>query len=602
MTIPVAQFFSHRMAPTGPTPAPSATSRHLAAAAYLDEGFARAAIDELLSDTHRAVVPAYGFDNVFVLRHCLRARRVHLLPDVVYGALFVLGFLAAPGMTLSWVVVYIAVRNWRAGRLSMQGALASGVLALLLPLCCWISPLGFLLSGATDLVVGLVNSGGQSFPSQDTTSSTSSQLIMQILLPPLAALACAVLAAVVGIFKQYAIHRILRTELAPSMARHAPIGAPAHEARLAYIGAAQWGNIAYHGGFNPFLGAGQVLRSWSLAMELKHSDNPVKALFDTRSAHGPGPRTAKSAPARIDPVDLHETIGQRLVSMQGDDLPERERVGDLSIQHYLVANGVRDRGDPLVEPTSLLPYSLASGDAIDAIIRHPQAGMRCYLHVTVRDSGKVVTSGDNHQVLPGESQEIATSAFVYVAVEGGMLYLEYVATFLPQLAERYYLIDRLPAHAAGIAGESLAAGIRNLPRNTVLGPARLIRALRQILGFQRDRANAEASVRGATTYNFGNLTSLRELGAVNDTCRYLQRLDAEKYSKLVERRVTETVFSFLSDHEIDTSEYQTKVTFVQNNGVAISNSTLTSSGVSTTGNVDIKSSPAASSTSQEATS
>ena len=42
---------------------------------------------------------------------------------------------------------------------------------------------------------------------------------------------------------------------------------------------------------------------------------------------------------------------------------------------------------------------------------------------------------------------------------------------------------------------------------------------------------------------------------------YLQRLDAEKYRRLIDRRATEAIHEFLSASGVDTSDFAAKVNF-----------------------------------------
>jgi hypothetical protein len=60
---------------------PTTATRHLCAAAYLDEDFRDTALREVYQQPHRAVAPSYGFTLGPVLGHCLRARTVALIRD-----------------------------------------------------------------------------------------------------------------------------------------------------------------------------------------------------------------------------------------------------------------------------------------------------------------------------------------------------------------------------------------------------------------------------------------------------------------------------------------------------------------------------------------
>lgn len=76
-------------------------TRLLSAGTYLDAGYRRAVIRELLRDYPRVVAPSYGYDAVSVLAHALAARRLRRLQWAVgVGAAFVIWLLLEQG-TLS---------------------------------------------------------------------------------------------------------------------------------------------------------------------------------------------------------------------------------------------------------------------------------------------------------------------------------------------------------------------------------------------------------------------------------------------------------------------------------------------------------------------
>ncbi|MEU4692940.1 hypothetical protein [Actinoplanes sp. NPDC023714] len=69
-------------------------TRHLCAAAYLDEDFRDTALREVYRQPRRAVAPSYGFTLGPVLGHCLRARTVALIRDGLVVAIVAAAVLA----------------------------------------------------------------------------------------------------------------------------------------------------------------------------------------------------------------------------------------------------------------------------------------------------------------------------------------------------------------------------------------------------------------------------------------------------------------------------------------------------------------------------
>jgi hypothetical protein len=99
-------------------------------------------------------------------------------------------------------------------------------------------------------------------------------------------------------------------------------------------------------------------------------------------------------------------------------------------------------GHPLIDPRAGAPFSNATPEAIEAIIRHPQGALRCYQRVTIAGHGQAVTDADGGPRVPAVVRDTALSAFIYLAVEGQMLYVQFVATALPPIQRRFRLVIR----------------------------------------------------------------------------------------------------------------------------------------------------------------
>ena len=357
----------------------------------------------------------------------------------------------------------------------------------------------------------------------------------------------------------YARSRTLCDELAPG-ARPRSFRAQSGEveARLAQIDQAQHGNLVLYAGDRPFIGTGFRLRSWSIAIELERMN-----------ADGPAPPNASCAReyAPIDPVELHQVIRERLLGLRDGQLPPNEQIRALTVHDHIVGPGWQPRQSPLIDQVLTMPYSQASDAAVDALIRHPQAGMRYYQRVSIRDEGQAVWSGPD-KVIDGTDLEIASSAFIYAAVEGRMFYLEFVSTVLPPVHGRLHDIDLLPRLSAGrfftyVVMDSLSSIFRDL----IYAPARAVGSIRQAAREGRSYRRHADVVKDFAYDNVGALISVRERGSANHLGDYIQELDAEKYTKLVERLVTDTVMDFLDSRGVNISEFVNSAsTVINNNG------------------------------------
>lgn len=222
-----------------------------------------------------------------------------------------------------------------------------------------------------------------------------------------------------------------------------------------------------------------------------------------------------------------------------------------------------------------MPYSQAGQEAIDALTRHPQAGLRYYQRLSVSDRGQAVRSA-GQEVIAGVDQEVAVSAFVYVAVEGRMLYLQFVTTVLPPIQHRYHIIDRLPkSTSSSFMTKVLLETATSMFGDLIGAPILLFRTLGLIRREQRSFAEEASS---SDEYLFGDVgtrESVRELGASGSPHTYIQVLDAIKYTKIIERMLTDTVFDFLRVKGVDTSAYVNSVANIVNNSGVINYGTMT---------------------------
>lgn len=76
----------------------SNATRYLCAAAYEDPVYTNTVIRQLIT-THRGVAPSQGIDLDPIMRHCLRARKMRLIRDILFVALLVVGEYVVPFQT-----------------------------------------------------------------------------------------------------------------------------------------------------------------------------------------------------------------------------------------------------------------------------------------------------------------------------------------------------------------------------------------------------------------------------------------------------------------------------------------------------------------------
>jgi hypothetical protein len=70
-------------------------------------------------------------------------------------------------------------------------------------------------------------------------------------------------------------------------------------------------------------------------------------------------------------------------------------------------------------------------------------------------------------------------------------------------------------------------------------------------------------------FNYGSQLSLREAASDTRYHRYFQELDQDRYSKVIEKALLESLVLFLDDKGVDTSELVARQTTILNQGVYI---------------------------------
>lgn len=541
---PSGPFFSHsRARPDGRM---TNATRYLSAAAYLDASYAATVIRELVASV-RAVAPSVGIDLGPIIRHCLRARNIQLARDVVLSVLLLIGLIIDTELMILVLVVcfvagFLPAVNW--GRRSFQSKAVVAVGALVLIGV----PLAFL--ALANMVGALQRSFGSDLDSPDDTFGTTTQSsgfswhtwVGIVLLLAIVA---------TQLVYTYVRSRTLCEELAPDAVPRRPRRqGRVVESRIAQVEGAQHGNLVLYSGADPFIGTGQRMRAWSIAVELRR----------TGDRHPDGRRRPGPDYVTIDPVELHQAIRDRLLRLKDAGLPANERLQALTVCDHIVGLGEHRWDSPLIDRSTSVPYSEASPEAVQAVIRHPQAGVRYYQRVSVCDEGQPVFTG-GRKIMDGSDQDISASAFVYAAVEGHMFYLEFVSSVMPPINPRWHLVDRLPKFTPGrFMARVIVDALVSMFSATIFAPFRTVGAL---IGLTREGRDQQEQAAAAQDYLYGNIgarVSVRELGATRNFRTYIQRLDAEKYAKLTERLVTDTVLDFLAEQGVDTSAYESGIT------------------------------------------
>ena len=541
-------------------------TRYLCVAAHVDADFNRTVLQELLFSTHRAVAPSYGIDVEPVIRHGLAARRRRLIRDAAVTGLLLVFFIIWRTGTVSFcatlLAVLCAVRAIRAvRRRDLARAFAYAVGAVL----AWsvASLFGFL--GAMQAIAPEIPSawGSPYGGSPDAASAFAGQIVGLWLVLPVCL--WAILAA-----EKLLTHHVLVNHL--SAGRYSPDRAPtapeAWKDRLAYLEAAQWGNLTVFSerAVRPLVGSGWLVGDSSLAVPLNESRRDESGVR--------GEAVAGSAPVAIGPAStghpdagrlttagLYEDIRKAVVALKTDaSLAENERIRGLSLKDRVFCSGLLPPDHPFLDRRQARPLGQLAAAEVDRARVAERGPVRHYL--TVRTASW--------------QGEVEATLFVYVRVAGRMLYVELMRTALPPIRAGFHLVDSFSRFTPGVVVRALASSFVEVLAAPAI-PVSLAGAGIERIKLALARRDEDVAIRDHLAFDYGARTSVRELGG--GTAGLFHEADAARHLNLVERKVIDTIADVLERHGYDTSDFRQRAATVIDRSINITDSTLIDSAV-----------------------
>jgi hypothetical protein len=191
----------------------------------------------------------------------------------------------------------------------------------------------------------------------------------------------------------------------------------------------------------------------------------------------------------------------------------------------------------------------------------PAAGTRSYLCINVEDwSGEIVLS-------------------IYLRCKKGdtNLFIEASYFILPPPKRDFFKIDEVdPKLRLGTVARLVAGSIMTSAVMIVIAAVRLLAWARQPIAHWFERRRIRRAMKRNPRFNFGALTSIRQLGMENYYRVYFQQLDKERHVKTVEQCTIDAIVEFLDVHNIDTSDIRDRRSAMLNNGVIVSGGDFTS--------------------------
>jgi hypothetical protein len=510
-----------------PPQADSTPTRHLCAAAYLDEGFRQVSLREAYYQARRVVAPSYGFRLVPVLWHCLRARRAATARDSVIVVLLIFSiccfFLPFASVIMSLIALNVAVTLWRIGRDVVSRVRTGDAVPLRTMLVRGIQVVGGLLVLSAAWVIlwfvlfAVAASAAFTGPTPSDDDGGAGGFAALSWLSFFVTLAIIALPAAMNLWGQAQLKQFVPGGWA---------GDPPRTERFDDIHRQEQGNTTVYSGYHPFVGSGEAIDSWGFAQRL------VRASDALGSPRGELEREFEVAPFTALEIIAH--VRQHLQALAGDPDPERNLPGLAVEDRVFLAGTEVSHLSPVTDP-----------DRVAQIIRFPTTPARHYLACRV-----ISWRG-----------ELVTSVYVHFAVQGRSLYLEITTTALPPCDERYRIVDQVDGTGALAYWRALGKGIADTPRTVAVAPINVARA---IVDAAASQSAAPAQV--ALGYDYGARFSVRELGAAAVTRNHVQTQDILKHKRIIERRVVAAVLDFLEARGVDTSEYRQRAVTILNAG------------------------------------
>jgi hypothetical protein len=502
---------------------PSATvvdddaTRHLSAAAQVNERFADEIIEEFLAQPRRATPPSPGVDPVVVLAEALAARRRRVVRDIVLLALFIAFAVLVPLVALAWVLwVALGVLTRTVTRFYLrrrgQIRLTAGA---------WLAEALFTLPYL--LISGLRQQGADEATGYgEVTGSDTIAMVFAVV--------CVVVMLSIVLFDKAFAHSLLRGRFGPSWHRERTLAVPWppppstwYGARLQRIAASHHqnrANILVHGDYRAFVGSGELTHAWSMALPLRPTGEQAEVTQLT-----PGmlhAAVSKEVLALRDSVAL--APGQRLRGLR--ETREAITSADSLLMYANTQIGAELLPDPAAPPVdSLGPERI--GDLTD----QPAEWIRCYQAFRVESWHR----------------ELVVSAYLHVGCQDDMLYLEWNACQLNPVGPEFRVEQMKLNKVSG----ALWAGLAGF----AMFPASLLARLRLLWRAARDLARGGKAYGYGQPEDYGARRSIREIAADIDTSTYFQSLDGVRYLKLLERRALAAIDHVLREHGLSAEEF-----------------------------------------------
>ncbi|MGI0494901.1 hypothetical protein ACN4EG_24215 [Alkalinema pantanalense CENA528] len=295
-------------------------------------------------------------------------------------------------------------------------------------------------------------------------------------------------------------------------------------------------NVVVYSGFSPFVGSGVDLGGWSFALDISKGKEEMGQRLEAQ------------------PFDVEEIDQFMTHALEKLQLP------DLSIRSWLYVNGQEIRDNPQFLPDLLRrPVSQVDPSVMQQFLNFPTESIRHYRCIRVM----------------GWQGELILSTFLRFIKIGDNLFTEVNYFLLTPLKPEYRRIDTLSSspslrHRLQTLGGALLSSFFLWP----FAPFSLLLTLFNAINRQLSRGKIKRLIRENPVFDYGAMTSIREMASSNLYRQYFQKLDKEMYLKIIQKSILDGIIHFLDQHNINTEEFKERSSTILNNGVMVTGGSI----------------------------
>ena len=299
--------------------------------------------------------------------------------------------------------------------------------------------------------------------------------------------------------------------------------------RLQVLAEAGAGNVTVFSGFNPFVGSGVSVDSWSFAIDV------TKGRHDAETGE-------RQAPKPFDAADVHTHVMGALREL---GLP------GLRVSERLFVDGFDVNFDERLLPDRFAPPVSAVGPSVARESLHdPESPMRTYMCLEA----------------VGWHGHLVVTMFVRAVRLPGSLFMEGISFVLLPLKREYYRIDSIrPRSTLEAAAAALARALADFLPQLAASPARVAAWASRARRSRRTWKAQRWSIGHGKVFDYGAATTVREEAMGDDRAWYFLMLDQQMYVKVAQERLLDSIGGFLHDHWIDTAEFGAQQTVINQN-------------------------------------